>query len=262
MSFLKYLLFLLIFNQYINSYNLRKLCKTEKECKNLKKNLFYIIITILIILVLLIIIIIFYIKFFLKKKNNDSKTEKDLLKKNYLFQEIMPYYIYNKNNQNECVICLQKFIFNHSKICITPCKHIFHFYCLKKFILSTKNIECPLCKYNFNNDIKNINEKELKKIKIVPLNENDNPEKEYHIMDKLVLNINKIENNDNINTNIQIKSNQKTNNNTNNNDHIINTEIIKINKSEKNSENYIKNIEQNNPQIQQNEDESNTNLRN
>ena len=81
-------------------------------------------------------------------------------------------------------------------------------------------------------------------------------------MDKLVLNINKIENNDNINTHIQIKSNQKIITNTNNNDHIINTEIIKINKSEKNSENYIKNIEQNNPQIQQNEDESNTNLRN
>ena len=76
MSFLKYLLFLLIFNHYINSYNLRKLCKTEKECKNLKKNLFYIIITILIILVLLTIIIIFYIKFFLKKKTTIQKPKK------------------------------------------------------------------------------------------------------------------------------------------------------------------------------------------
>ena len=261
MSLFNFLLFLLIFNQYINSYNLRKLCSTENECLQIKKNIINILIIVLSSLVIFIIIIVIYIKC-CYRKNTNSKIQKDLLKKNYLFQKIMPIYIYNQNNQNECVICLQKFIFNHSKICITPCKHIFHFYCLKKFILSTKNIECPLCKYNFNNDIKNINEKELKKIKIVPLNENDNPEKEYHIMDKLVLNINKIESNDNINTHIQIKSNQKIITNTNNNDHIINTEIIKINKSEKNSENYIKNIEQNNPQIQQNEDESNTNLRN
>ena len=76
MSFLKYLLFLLIFNKYFNSYNLRKLCKTEKECKNLKKNLFYIIIIIIIIILLLIIIIIFYINFFLKKKTTIQKPKK------------------------------------------------------------------------------------------------------------------------------------------------------------------------------------------
>jgi len=255
MSFFKYLIILLIFNQYINSYNLRKLCQTEKECNKIKKNLIYTIIIVFIIFAIFIIVIIIYIKFCLKKKKN-SKIQNDLLKKNYLFQKIMPYYIYNKNIQNNCVICLQKFIFNHSKICITPCKHIFHFYCLKKYLLSSKNNECPLCKFNFYNHIKNINEKELKKIEIIPLNENDNPEKEYHIMDKLILNLNKLnENNDN--KSIQNKSIQIINNNN-----IINTEVIKINKSNENKENYIKNLEQNNPQIQQNEDESNRNLRN
>jgi hypothetical protein len=165
----------------------------------------------------------------------------------------MPIYIYNQNNQNECVICLQKFIINYSKICKTPCKHIFHFYCLKKFILSTKNIECPLCKYNFNKHVQKIKDKELLKIKIIPLNENDNPEKEYHLIDKLVINLNKIyANSDKM---IQNDSIQITDNNRININEQINPEIIKINRTEEKAE-------QKNHQIEQNEDETNRNLRN
>jgi hypothetical protein len=252
MSLFHFLLFLLIFNQYINSYNLRKLCTTEKECIQIKNNLIKILIIVLSSAVIFLIIIVLYIKFCYRKRIN-SKVQKDLLKKNYLFQKIMSCYIYNKNIQNECVICLQKFIFNYSKICKTPCNHIFHFYCLKKFILSTKNIECPLCKYNFNKHLKKIKDKELLKIKIIPLNENDNPEKEYHLIDKLVINLNKIyANSDKM---IQNDSIQITDNNRININEQINPEIIKINRTEEKAE-------QKNHQIEQNEDETNRNLRN
>ena len=259
MSLFNFLLFLLIFNQYINSYNLRKLCTTERECEQIKNNLIKILIIVLSSVVLFLIIIVLYIKFCYGKRIN-SKIQKDLLKKNYLFQKIMPCYIYNKNIQNECVICLQKFIFNYSKICKTPCNHIFHFYCLKKFILSTKNIECPLCKYNFNKHLKKIKDKELLKIKIIPLNENDNPEKEYHLIEKLIINLNKIYVNDD--KMIQNESIQITNNNRININEQINPEIIKINRIDENTENIIKTLEEKNPQTEQNEDESNRNLRN
>jgi hypothetical protein len=259
MSLFNFLLFLLIFNQYINSYNLRKLCSTENECLQIKKNIINILIIVLSSLVIFIIIIVIYIKC-CYRKNINSKIQKDLLKKNYLFQKIMPIYIYNQNNQNECVICLQKFIINYSKICKTPCKHIFHFYCLKKFILSTKNIECPLCKYNFNKHVQKIKDKELLKIKIIPLNENDNPEKEYHLIDKLVINLNKIyANSDKM---IQNDSIQITDNNRININEQINPEIIKINRTEEKAGNIIKTLEQKNHQIEQNEDETNRNLRN
>ena len=259
MSLFNFLLFLLFFNQYINSYNLRKLCSVENECIQKKKNIINILIIVLSSLIIFIIIIVIYIKC-CYRKNINSKIQKDLLKKNYLFQKIMPIYIYNQNIQNECVICLQKFIINCSKICKTPCKHVFHFYCLKKFILSTKNIECPLCKYNFNKHIQKIKDKELLKIKIIPLNENDNPEKEYHLIDKLVINLNKIY----VNSNkmIQNDSIQITDNNRININEQINPEIIKINRTEEKAGNIIKTLEQKNHQIEQNEDETNRNLRN
>jgi hypothetical protein len=232
----KYLLYFLILINYINSQNIRKLCGTDEECSQVKKN---VIITVLILFFTFLIIIIFiviYIKVFYLP-NKYFKEKKDLLRKNYLFKKIIPFYIYNENNcGNECVICLQNFVINYSKICITPCNHIFHFYCLKKFILSTKNLECPLCKNNFFAYINKIKDKDLKKINIVPLDENDNPENEIKMTETLILNINKFNDKSNNNISIKIKSIQKTTmNSININDHM-NTEVIKLNSIDENRE--------------------------
>jgi len=71
---------------------------------------------------------------------------------------------------------LQNFLSDISKIFITNCKHVFHFYCFKKYIISSSLCECPICKYNFYSciDEKKINIEKLKSI--ISLDENDNPE--------------------------------------------------------------------------------------
>ncbi len=70
--------------------------------------------------------------------NNQVNIQLEELKKNYLFNEIIKKINYNETiicNDNKCSICLQNYINNKSIICLTPCNHTFHFYCLKKYII-------------------------------------------------------------------------------------------------------------------------------
>ena len=93
----------------------------------------------------------------LKRKQREEKINK-------LFETILIPKEFNEsdisNDFTQCSICIEKFV-DKSLICITPCKHIFHYECLSKFIETVKGkqkpvIKCPLCNYDFL-DEKNVN---------------------------------------------------------------------------------------------------------
>ena len=60
------------------------------------------------------------------------------------------------NHDEICSICLGKYD-EKNDICITPCKHYFHFFCLYQYIINSKDTNCPLCKFNFLNVLKGKN---------------------------------------------------------------------------------------------------------
>jgi len=108
-----------------------------------------------------------------------NSNEKTLIiaQQHFLFQNIMKPEIFSerfKLGEKNCPICLIDFIIGKSKICMTNCHHIFHFYCLKKYVINKKGKKCPICNNNFFEIFENIKINE-KKIKIIPLNEKDNP---------------------------------------------------------------------------------------
>ena len=83
---------------------------------------------------------------------NDNNNNNNLLKKHYLFQNDLKLIIYNNDMikyGEECTICLENFIVNKVRVCLTPCHHIFHFSCLKQYILKSNDTHCPNCKFDF-----------------------------------------------------------------------------------------------------------------
>ena len=99
---------------------------------------------------------------------------------NYLFQNIMIPEIYTEKfgtEEKSCTICLNKFNLNKSKIVLTQCHHFFHLYCLKKYLLEGKGKKCPNCNHDFFEIFSSI-QIIPSKVKIVPLDERDNPNKE------------------------------------------------------------------------------------
>lgn len=143
------------------------LFKMISSNKNSRKNYsdssysFLILMIILSIVILIIILLIIYICFFQKYKNkNIDKTLFEKKKKIYLFQNIITPLKYNDEYEkfgNQCSICLEKYG-EKKKICLTECNHIFHFKCLRKFILESKFSLCPLCKFDL---VKNLKEKNI-----------------------------------------------------------------------------------------------------
>ena len=84
--------------------------------------------------------------------NNKNDNDIDLLKKHYLFQNDLKWIIYNNDMikyGEDCTICLDNFIINKSRVCFTNCHHIFHFSCLKQYILKSNDTHCPNCKFDF-----------------------------------------------------------------------------------------------------------------
>jgi hypothetical protein len=112
-----------------------------------------------------------------ERLNLNSEKNSIIFQQHFLFQNIMKPEIFSerfKSVEKNCSICLLDFVIDKSKICITNCHHIFHFYCLKKYVLNKKGKKCPICNDNFFKIFENIKIDE-KKIKIIPLNEKDNP---------------------------------------------------------------------------------------
>ena len=49
----------------------------------------------------------------------------------------------------KCTICIEDFQ-DENIVSVTPCNHIFHFECIKKWMVNDINhIKCPLCNHQF-----------------------------------------------------------------------------------------------------------------
>ena len=67
-----------------------------------------------------------------------------------------------KNNTNNCTICLENYIDQKSLICLTPCNHIFHYDCIKKWSLNNTGLfKCPNCNFDFMKEKEFINSNKL-----------------------------------------------------------------------------------------------------
>ena len=122
-----------------------------------------------------------------QQTNNQENLQLEELKKNYLFNKIIKKIKYNETiicNYKNCSICLQNYIFNKSKICLTPCNHSFHFYCLKKYIIYENKNKCPLCNFDL---LSNLTQDDnfFMNVEIIPLDESDNPNKENSEKEKI-----------------------------------------------------------------------------
>ena len=58
------------------------------------------------------------------------------------------------NLGDECRICLKKFIINKIKVCLFPCNHMFHFSCIKDYIILSDDYHCPICGFDFSSFIR------------------------------------------------------------------------------------------------------------
>ena len=219
----KFLTIYLISIRYLE----KKDCRFYRTCevKDTKKFMIGIIICLVIIVLLVGFCIVFTCYYKKKIRERKKKQLIQMYKKYFLFQDLMKPIIYNREKIKEtkekemCAICLQDFIINKSKICITPCKHIFHFYCIKKHILSSEHCECPLCKFDL---LSNLDEDKLSinNLDLSPINEDDNPI--YENPNKIIIKENRF-------------SDENLNNKINLNDNIENSEIKNENENEINT---------------------------
>ena len=173
---MKFLLFFIIIFKYNISVQTddeigsKAYCKTHKTsilCSKTASTI-TLILTILVFLgcVLCVILWIRNCIIYRRERNNamNEAERKDLLLKQkltYLFtKEIKPFNFSLEKPilEENCPVCLEKFD-SKKQICITPCKHYYHYYCLSKYAFETKDILCPLCKFNYLSilDNKNIN---------------------------------------------------------------------------------------------------------
>ena len=127
----------------------------------------------------------------LKKKEKHEKINK-------LFETLLIPKIFNEkdvsNDCTECAICIEKFT-EKNLVCITPCKHIFHYECLKKCVETAKSqekqdIKCPLCNYDFLEE-KNVDKKlnEITNVNEINNNLNNGQQNDFTIRSR-VINVN------------------------------------------------------------------------
>lgn len=149
----------------------------ETDNPSKKTKIIYIIVLVVcgVLLLLIIILIILYI--FIRRKinrieeshQNEEVEREEKIKLNkkiieYLLENDLKAKIFTKdivvNDCEKCSICLEAFECDKSQVSITPCKHIFHFDCLKNWLeTEALNPQCPNCKYSIlsNVDLNSIN---------------------------------------------------------------------------------------------------------
>ena len=154
---------------------------TDNQSIQNNKLIKILIIVIVCILVILIAVLIIFVIYQRKKMReiirirNETLQQEELKRKqeeeriNKILEKILIPKEFNEkevtNDCTECTICIEKFVAK-CLICITPCKHSFHYECLKKYVETAKEkqkliIKCPLCNYDFleeKNDEKKFNE--------------------------------------------------------------------------------------------------------
>ena len=224
----KIIFFFILFNIILNNNETKNLNNNNSFNQNFSSSsedehnshTFITLLIVLISLIILVVILFIFYKFYLNsyiernKIPNFKTTNIFELKKHYLFQKLMNWKYYKKDEEEVCPICLQKFNKNISKICITPCKHIFHFYCLKKFVFEFNNLNCPYCKKEYLPK-KKFN---LHGVIIIPLDEKDNPIYELQKNKNFEKNEKPIDSETDLNNNKNIEENINNNVNNNSND--------------------------------------------
>ena len=107
-------------------------------------------------------------------ENNENIEEINRAKLDYLFSKKMAEHYY-KSEYNQfgggCSICLENFK-KKSKVSMTPCKHVFHYKCIKDWLYkNAKNPKCPNCNKEvlvedeINNDTKGGDDAKIIKVK-------------------------------------------------------------------------------------------------
>ena len=88
----------------------------------------------------------FDLELFNRPRLEDPFSEQDLENKEEIdiIMKLIPHSRIEKNTDIKCVICLSGFKLGDKESTL-PCMHIFHYNCLKKWLL--ENRLCPLCKY-------------------------------------------------------------------------------------------------------------------
>ena len=114
------------------------------------------------LLIIVLIIIYIYVKRkmereFEENRNNERIEKEKKIEENKkliitLFETKLKKTIIEKNkivnDCESCSICLESFEYGVSEVSITPCNHIFHFECLKKWVNdNVLNPKCPNCNY-------------------------------------------------------------------------------------------------------------------
>jgi hypothetical protein len=206
---------------------------THSFCRNSENSVFCrnpIILIAGIVLAVIIVILgsYIYMRFFFDENHSFMRGWENLVRQRMIMQrekkrkkqELLikkkKYYLLNieikpisfskdfANNEEECPICLETYFFD-KKVCLTPCKHLFHHICLKEYIYGSKEMKCPICKYDLWESIKDkkIN---FKKIKIIEndlknIDKNENNESTLTDSSNNHINININENNERDNLN-------------------------------------------------------------
>jgi hypothetical protein len=133
-----------------------------------KTRIIILIITIICIVLIILIIVLIILYFVIKRRmeiryrenleNEAKEKKKELERKQKLVKDLLEGclkpVLFTKNTSindcNSCTICIDTFEIDKSQISITPCNHIFHYDCIKKWIEdNVLNPQCPNCKYNF-----------------------------------------------------------------------------------------------------------------
>ena len=171
----------------------------ETKNPSKKTRLIYIIVLVICCFLVLLIIALIIIYVYIKRKmdlyyrenrenrendQNERLEKEEKIKKNkelikQLFEHNLAPKIFTKdiilNNCENCSICLEAFECGKSSICITFCKHIFHYDCLKKWI--DDNVltpKCPNCNYNLINNLLQMSKINVDKKNKEPISNNEN----------------------------------------------------------------------------------------
>lgn len=169
----------IIINQYNlkSNFNLRKTieenqnnnyCNTNHNALYCRNRVAFYILFIIMIIIIILAFIFFILSCIRKRKRRRSerniirvrtylttnRVDNEIIHKkkiSYLLTKILSPTFYSKENiylNNICIFCLEQYK-EGSEIIVSPCKHCFHFSCIKNYMLITENTFCPLCKFDF-----------------------------------------------------------------------------------------------------------------
>ena len=204
------------YNKNIDEYFEIKVNLNNSNNKKINRIINAVLIVIFCILGISIIASIIYIVYRRKKNREMNRVHIEALQQeelqrkqkqekiNKLFETILVPKEFNEsdiaNDCTECAICIEKFA-DKCLICVTPCKHIFHYECLKKLIETAKKkqkpiVKCPLCNYDFleeKDDEKKLNENNNENENNnnqINNNENNAQQVNYTLMNPEVIHVN------------------------------------------------------------------------